>query len=1212
MAPDEVITGPWEVDAEHFRSCAWGFPAGMKGRRSCLFTGRSGILSGLSAWLASSSGQHGGLRVLTGSPGSGKSAVLGAVVCSAHPALRRALPEISERLQAHSRPPLLDSLAIVHARDRATLWVLDSVASQLGLGGPPGSGGWDAESLVNAIQSAGVTPVIVLDALDEAAAPAELADELIWMAASGAARILVGARPWRDLFTPLLDAAGTAGGLIDLDDVPVGTLRADLAVYLDQLLAGSHHYMPDEHRRHVADAIAEMLAAQGPRLGAQFLAAGLVARHLGALPAVRTDLEAVRAAVPVGMARLLELALAQPGADQPLVRPVLAVLAHAKGAGMPESLIARRVRAFQDSARSADDLSITQSLEAARFYLRRNIDEDGAVLYRLFDQALGDQLASHPADPQEPVTDPRDVAGRLLDSLLEGLLSAPGVGAADGIRLAWDRAEPYLLRHAIEHAADAGRVDDLLTEPEFLVHARTGSVLEHLSDAGSDEARAWAAIYRLSAHRHRSRSPATRRDMLSIDAARWGLPGISRQLARPPWHTRWSTGTNLDSALLMQLAGHDCDLAAVAAAIVNGRPIAVTGDRPQWGPGGGELRIWDLLTGDQLGQPHTAHAGALQALAITSVDTRPVAVSTGNDATVRVWDLTTSEPLWSFTTGHTQWVTGIACTRVNGRPAVVTISNDNTVEVRDLATGEQIAQPNGEELHRIQDVTATVLDGRPVIITVGSGREAWIWDAQTGQTTGEPLIHETDHVAAVTTTMLHSGPIAITSTKLGLHIWDLSTRQPADMPLISQAVTHSGNQDSMTNWAELNPRLGRTELKPVNAIATTTLSGRPAVLAAAGEEHRPEIHAWDLETGAQLGRPLAGHTHPVRSLAIIPMQGSLAAVSAAGDERNARVWAIGGRPPVGQPVPGRSHVTQVAAAMVNGSEVIIARGYDRTIRIWDSDTGQMQRDMFVGYDPVKDMAVTTLHGRSVLIAQNIASNTPVLWDPGTRQPVGMLLGHEKQVNSVAATTVNGQPVAVTVSDDCTVRVWDLRTHMQIGEPLTGHTSRVGYVATTTLSGTPIAVTFGANDITLRVWDLCTLRPIGQPIDHGCGVDHLAATTLQGSPVAVTTEARTADILVWDLAHGQLLRRIPTGHAPDSDPIAITAEGHNGQTLAITASRFDYTVRIIDLTTGEAICRPLEFPDRPTALAITPQNRLVVGFGPDIVLLEPFALRTEQP
>jgi WD40 repeat protein len=1205
MAPEERVIGSREADAEHFRSRAWGFPAGAEAPPRCLFTGRAGIVSGLSAWLAGSPGDLDYLRVLTGSPGSGKSAVLGAVVCSAHPALRSVMPEVSQRLPAQGRPPLLDSLAIVHARDLTTCQVLGSVADQLGLEGSPGSGGWAAESLVRAMRPGGSGPVVVLDALDEATMPAQLAEQLTRVSASGAARVLIGVRSWRDPFAPLLDLADAAGGLIDLDDVPEDVLRSDLAAYLEQLLAGSRHYQHDDDGRlRVAAAAAEMLAAQGRRLGAQFLAAGLFAAHLNALPAVSPDLETVRAMVPVSLDRLLELGLARPAGEDPLLRPVLAVVAHAKGAGMPQSLIRHGVRAFADSPDARADPGVTQSLEAARFYLRRGPGEGGTVLYRLFHQAFDEQLISHPAGAGQPATDRRAAAGRLLDALLAG--PRPGLGDGGGMRLAWDRVGPYLHRYAIEHAADAGRVDELLADPEFLVHAATGSVLEHLADAESDEARAWGAVYRVSAHRHRSRPPDVRRDMLSLDASRWGMTAMSRQLASPPWGMCWATGTMLDSALLIQLAGHEAPLAAVAAAVVNGRAIAITGDQSRYGGHGGELRFWDLLTGDQIGLPHAAHAGAVQAIAVMTLDDQPVAVTTGNDATVRVWDLASCQPVRTIATSHTQWVTGLACTTVNGRPAAVTISMDNTIQVRDLTTGEQIGEPLA--MHGVQDVAATDLDGRPVIIAVGHEDEAQIWDAETGQPAGEPLVHEADYVAAVTTTTLHSRPVAITSTRMGVHIWDLSTRQPAAKPLISGAVAREGNPDLVVNWSKRNPYSGRMKLAPVHAMAATTLGGQPVVVTPAGQERRPMICAWDLETGEQVGRPLAGHTRRVRSLATIPLHGTLAAVSAADDEQTARVWDLGDRPSAGKPIPGRTGtVVQLAASTANGREIIIAAGYDRVIRIWDGDTGEMLHDMITGDTPVKDIAMATIHGRSVLIIQNVASSTPALWDLGTRQPIGFLAGHEENVNGVAATTVNGRPVAVTTSDDRTVRVWDLDTQMQIGEPLTGHTSQVGPVATATLSGIPIAVTFGRNDITLRAWNLRDMRPIGPPIDHGCAVDDIATANLGGSPVAVTTGGRAADLLLWDLAHGRLLCRIPTGHTPDSDPIAITAEGHAGLPLAITASRFDYTVRVIDLTTGEAVCRPLEFPDRPTALATTPRKGLVIGFGPDIALLEPLTL-----
>lgn len=35
----------------------------------------------------------------------------------------------------------------------------------------------------------------------------------------------------------------------------------------------------------------------------------------------------------------------------------------------------------------------------------------------------------------------------------------------------WSSAEPYLLRHAAKHAADAGELDQLITDAEFMVYA---------------------------------------------------------------------------------------------------------------------------------------------------------------------------------------------------------------------------------------------------------------------------------------------------------------------------------------------------------------------------------------------------------------------------------------------------------------------------------------------------------------------------------------------------------------------------------------------------------------------------------------------------------------------------------------------------------------------------------------------------------------------
>ncbi len=53
-----------------------------------------------------------------------------------------------------------------------------------------------------------------------------------------------------------------------------------------------------------------------------------------------------------------------------------------------------------------------------------------------------------------------------------------------------------------------------------------------------------------------------------------------------------------------------------------------------------EIRVFDLGSGQLVGQPLTGHSDIVWAVATTEVDGRPVLVSGGWDGTVRVWNLT--------------------------------------------------------------------------------------------------------------------------------------------------------------------------------------------------------------------------------------------------------------------------------------------------------------------------------------------------------------------------------------------------------------------------------------------------------------------------------------------------------------------------------------------------------------------------------------------
>ncbi|MER5433691.1 hypothetical protein [Streptomyces sp. NPDC002588] len=138
------------------------------------FVGRRHQLRQLAPWLDSAA--DGGICVVTDDPGSGKSALLGAIVCAAHPVLCAALPQVSGRLEAldpEGGPSPNENLAAVHARQRGIDEVLTSLGRQLGL--TSRAGGAIPADFVHEVRLLAEAPALVIDALDDAGDPVGIA-----------------------------------------------------------------------------------------------------------------------------------------------------------------------------------------------------------------------------------------------------------------------------------------------------------------------------------------------------------------------------------------------------------------------------------------------------------------------------------------------------------------------------------------------------------------------------------------------------------------------------------------------------------------------------------------------------------------------------------------------------------------------------------------------------------------------------------------------------------------------------------------------------------------------------------------------------------------------------------------------------------------------------------------------------------------------------
>lgn len=818
------------LDPAHFLGRASGRRPGMGDPSLGCFRGRAAELSGLVDWLDADG--PGGMRVVTGSPGSGKSALIGIVVCAAHPVLSRPTRDLWHHVAA--APSVNDSLAAVHARQRSPRQVVESVAAQLAVPRRDAES-WTAATLVSQIRGLESPPAVVIDALDESTDPRALLAEFILPLATArrmdgtpACWLLVAVRPWPE-FDALLRYAAAAGEVVDLDAVPAARLYADLHDYVTDLLRSGTMYQKLAHRR-ARRAIADLVAAEltsptAPRW-APFLLAGVFVHRLleRGTPVSGATVAALASTIPHTLPDLLEWDLS--GFASPWARPVLAALAQARGEGMPVRIIALVAEGLAEHGSPEEEVGAV--LDAMAFYLRRSVDTDGTTLFRLFHHTLSERLrAPHP-----------DGAAVFFDRVMAW--ADPAAGPAR-----WDAAELYLLRHAVQHAvdADADAVDRLLGDPEFLVHADPETLLPELHRAATPAARAATAVYLESQPRHADATPADRRQTLIVDSVRLGEPGLADRLGAAAlfWVPRWARGVR----------GGRRHIRTVQVVEDDGGGLVLCED------GTGTLRRWDLAGGVEAGalddglDPVRTRSSA----SITD-EGRQILVAGADDGTVRLWDPAGARPSGSPLTGHTGRVTAVACTRLAGVPTAVTAAGDARIRLWDLRR----RKPHDGTLHtdggRVLALDCATAGARPVAVTAGGDGSLRVWDLLRRRAAGTPLRGPGLRFRALICLRLEGRAMVATGDDDGdVQLWDLTDRRPAGPALpagtpgiraLAFAETDglplliAGGGDVLQTWNLATRQLVSRVVLPYPILALTASGGH--LVATAGAE----VFCWRL------------------------------------------------------------------------------------------------------------------------------------------------------------------------------------------------------------------------------------------------------------------------------------------------------------------------------------------------------------------------------
>ena len=558
------------------------------------FTGRTALLRDLTGWLERGSPGR-AVRVVTGPAGTGKSAVLAWLCALSDPQLRAEI--------AAARPAALAGAAAVPAAGRvsAAVWArgLDArdaagaLAAALTL---PVAVGAAVEDVLAAAGDLGPAEqgglVVVLDALDEARAPRDIARQvLVPLARDLGVKVLAGTRPGRD--EELLAAFGERAVIYRLDD-RAWFDRHDLADYAAACLRADFASDLANGYRTDPGTCEQVAAAIAEAAGSNFLVAGLAARTRAGGPVIVVSDPGWRdrQRFPAEVGQAFEDYLARFGESETRVRDLLRAVAYAEGTGLPaDELWAGMATAMAAPRRYGTD-DLAWLLDSAASYLVESGGGYGQPVYRIFHQALIEHL--------RPVGKETQRQRELMEVLMRAV--PRGTAGPD-----WAHAPGYIRRHLAAHAAAAGLLEDLLDDPLYLLTVDPAWLVPYLDAEQSGPGRAAAAaVYRQTAHLLARLDLPMRASQLELTAHRVGDRTLAAQIAGAapdrPWQTRWSHGHRATGHQV--LTGHNSSVEAVATgALPDGTPVIISGGSDS------TVRVWRLADGSPVGEPLRGHHG---------------------------------------------------------------------------------------------------------------------------------------------------------------------------------------------------------------------------------------------------------------------------------------------------------------------------------------------------------------------------------------------------------------------------------------------------------------------------------------------------------------------------------------------------------------------------------------------------------------------------
>ncbi|KIJ58371.1 hypothetical protein HYDPIDRAFT_119616 [Hydnomerulius pinastri MD-312] len=261
----------------------------------------------------------------------------------------------------------------------------------------------------------------------------------------------------------------------------------------------------------------------------------------------------------------------------------------------------------------------------------------------------------------------------------------------------------------------------------------------------------------------------------------------------------------------------------------------------------------------------------------------------------------------------------------------------------------------------------------------------------------------------------------------------------------------------------------------------------------------------------------------------------------------------------GEPFNPKGQTAIYAISYSPNGKLIATGTQDKSIRIWDSQSGRMLLDLIGHTDTIR--ALSFSHNGTQL-ASGSADHTIRIWNTSS----GDTLGESWEAHSDYATSVAYSPddkVIATAGLDGVVRIWDVATRVKIVE-ITDHPAAVRCVRFSP-DGSHLAS--GCDDHNVRIYDRRTGALVLGPLEGHTDLLGAIAYCPDGTRIASCSDDCT--IRIWDSISGNMVLGPLEGHA---DWVAWIEYSPDGKELL--SGSHDTTMRLWDSFTGRLIAGPL--------------------------------------